>query len=91
MAFGHFLCSLSRDLKPQILPQTVISLSPKRDIFIKHELVSSPKGQEFDQKLAKKKKERKEKSNATTMPVTPTFSVQTLIPTLMVTNSAFNL
>lgn len=90
MAFGHFLCPLSRDLKPQILPQTVISLSPKRGIFIKHELVSSPKGQEFDQKLAKKKKERKE-SNATTMPVTPTFSVQTLIPTLMVTNSAFNL
>ena len=63
---------------------------PKKGYFMKLELFSSPKGQEFDQKIAKKE-ERLGKSNATTMPVSPPCSVQTLIPTLMVTYYAFNL
>ena len=63
---------------------------PKKGYFIKLELFSSPKGQEFDQKIGKKK-ERKGKSNATTMPMSPPRSIQTLIPTLMVTYYAFNL
>ena len=71
----------------------MISLSPEWDIninFYQLELFSSPKGQEFDQKIAKKK-ERKGKSNATTMPMSPPHSIQTLIPTLMGRCYAFNL
>ena len=75
---------------PQSFPPNCGFLIPRKGYFIKLELFSSLKGQEFDQKIAKKK-ERKGKSNATTMPMSHPRSVQTLIPTLMGTCYAFNL
>jgi len=35
---------------PQILPHTVVLLSPKKEYFTKFELFSSPRGQEFNQR-----------------------------------------
>lgn len=89
VAFGHFLCPLSRDFNHKVCPKLWSHYS-QNGIFYELEPFSSPKGQEFDQKIAKKEK-RLGKSNATTMPVSPPCSVQTLIPTLMVTYYAFNL
>ena len=67
----------------------IIQVSSQNGIFYQLEPFSSPKGQEFDQKIAKKRK--KSKSNATTMPMSPPRSIQTLIPTLMGRCYAFNL
>lgn len=90
VVFGHFLCPLSRDFNHKVCPK-LWSHYPQNAIFYELELFSSPKGQEFDQKIAKKKKERKGKSNATTMPMSPPCSIQTLMPTLMGRCYAFNL
>ena len=90
VVFGHFLCPLSRDFNHKVCPK-LWSHYPQNAIFYELELFSSPKGQEFDQKIAKKKKERRGKSNATTMPMSPPCSIQTLIPTLMGRCYAFNL
>lgn len=88
VAFGHFLCPLPWDFNHKVCPK-LWSHYPQNGIFYELELFSSPKGQEFDQKIAKKRK--KSKSNATTMPMSPPRSNQTLIPTLMGRCYAFNL
>lgn len=74
---------------PQSLPQTVVLFSPERGILSNLSYFLVPRVRNLTKKL--QKQERKEKSNARTMPVTPLHSVQTLIPTLMVTCYAFNL
>ena len=83
-----FLCPLSRDFNHKVCPKLWSHYS-QNGIFYELELFSSPKGQEFDQNIAKKRK--KSKSNATTMPMSPSHSIQTLIPTLMGRCYAFNL
>ena len=88
VAFGHFLCPLSGDFNHKVCPKLWSHYS-QNGIFYQVEPFSSPKGQEFDQKIAKKGK--KSKSNATTMPMSPPRSIQTLIPTLMGRCYAFNL
>lgn len=69
----------------------MISLSPEWDILSNLNYFLVPRVRNVTKKL-QKKRERKEKSNATTKkPVSPPRSVQTLTPTLMVTYYAFNL
>ena len=62
---------------------------PRMGYFMNLNYFLVPRVRNLTKKL--QKKERKGKSNATTMPMSPSHSIQTLIPTLMGRCYAFNL
>lgn len=88
VAFGHFLCPLSWDFNHKVCPK-LWSHYPRMGYFMNLNYFLVPRVRNLTKKL--QKKERKGKSNATTMPMSPSHSIQTLIPTLMGRCYAFNL